>query len=125
MIAWIKKKIELAKARIEEERGDTIVEVLVALTIGCLSLTLLAMAISTTSSLARESKTQLEDMYALEGALAEAVPTDDCRGQVEITLSNGTSVKLADEDFELSYCLPDDGQISQKPVVAYVIEGDE
>lgn len=121
----LKKFMETIKSKVTSNTGDTLVEVLVALLIGSLSLTLLAMAISTTMNMTKQSEARLVETYALEDALATATPTSSCQGTVSVTLTDGTEVKLTEEDLDIAYCLPDDGQMTLKPVISYVVDGDE
>lgn len=119
----IGQMLSRARAKVANERGDTIVETLVALTIAGLSLLILAMAISTAATLATRSADKLDDEYALESALADAVPNTDCRGTASLTLSNGTAVPLGDAgtEIDVTYCLPQ-GQSKQIPVISYIAE---
>ena len=119
-------RVEALRSKLSNERGDTIVEVLVALTIGALALTILAMAISVTSSLAGRSQKAMEDEYALETSMAMAQETAGCSGNASISLSDGTEVSLLGEGehVDLSYCIPE-GQSSGTPVVSYRTDGGE
>ena len=114
--------IKKLAARLNNQRGDTIVEVLVALTVGALALTLLAMAISATSGMAMSGEERMNQLYSMEETLANETPTSECAGTVSILYTNGDSAYLSEENPDVSYCLPSVGQVTSIPVVSYKVE---
>ena len=120
---WLEKIINKLFSKKSGQRGDSLVETLVALTIAALSLTLLAMAISATSAMAKKSEDKLVNVYELENALAAAQPSEDCQGDMTITLSNGTELTLLEDgNGDVVYCVPE-SQSGTVPVISYTWEG--
>ena len=122
-MAYIERITVKIKAKLKSERGDSLVEVLVSLLIGSLSLLMLGMSIAVASNLTADGKDRISEDYAMEDVLAMSSPNPDCQGSVSVTLSDGSEVQLVPEGtLDVSYCLPEDGQATRYPVVSYTAE---
>ena len=111
-------------ACIRDRRGETIAEVLVAMTIAGLALLMLAMVIATSSSIITKSRDNMADYYKTANQIAAyqagGTVTEVTGGSVHITSTGGTAVKLSPAqtttDIAIDAYVSDD---EENPVVAY------
>lgn len=106
--------------KLHSRAGESIAETLVAVLIAALSLTLLAGAISTSTSVIKKTREKLSDYY------------DDCSGTGDkgvawmsaesgTALEDGIALSMADVTYPIKYDITYyiNGEFSQAPVVSY------
>ena len=101
--------------KLRKNNGESIGEVLVALLISVLSMTLLASMIAASVSLTRSSKEKLSDYYAAQNTL-ENKTAASVDGSVTFTDNSG-NVKLTDGDIEIS--IRNNGQDGKEEILSY------
>lgn len=110
------------RKRLKSNAGETIAEVLIALLIAALALTMLASVISASTRIISQSKAKLADYYAANNQLSEEVKIDD-----KITETTGVTFVLTDNTVEATHSLGGSGlvttytysQLSNVPVISY------
>ena len=91
----MKKLNKRIKAKLQSNAGESIGEVLIALLIAALALTMLASVITTTARLIKESRTHMDDYYDASNLLAsKSSGTNIAVGavKVEIKTTSGSPV---------------------------------
>ena len=116
-------KSPLAKVRGKRgKRGESLTEVLVAVTIGGLALIMLAMAISTASHMAMQSRAFMNDYYEANNAAVASDAESIGAGTVALASSSGSesgSVALVSSGEELNVSYYENSEAGASGVVLY------
>lgn len=119
-----KKNSLLRKAgnKLRSKRGESIIEVMVAIVIGLFSVLMLGEVISTSAKLDRESRETMSQYYASNNQLASAFADNSAAGQAGLVRIKGTGDDNTEIKVDVQYFVND--KIGTNKVAAYrVITG--
>ena len=106
--------------KLNNRRGESLSEVLIALLISSLGIALLAVMITSSVRMITESRTTVESYVAAENALAVRTGSTGQTGTVTLTNNGGHDQDLTDNvssDIPVTYYV--NSVIGGKPVIAY------
>lgn len=109
----MKRLILKIRTKLRSPRGETLGEVLVALLVAALAITMLAGAIGVSTRLVINSKEKMTEYYNKNSAISDGIGTSD-----EGSVSFGTT-KLIDNNIEVSVKFYTNDTFEANSVVAY------
>lgn len=86
------------KRKLNNNKGETIAEVLIALLVSCLGVALMASMISVSMSIIVNSKKTMSDYISRENVLIEKDAAESGTGTVSVKKQDGAALKLTAED---------------------------
>lgn len=105
-------------AKLSGRSGETLAEVLIALLIAALAMTMLAAAISSSAKMITKSKQKMEQYYSESDRMAEQ--SGDTTGKLSINLSqSGSAVYLLKNGQPLTAAFTVNDEIARTKVIAY------
>ena len=118
-----KLKNQIAE-KLKRKSGETLAEVLIALLIAALALTMLASTIASSSKMITQSKQKMESYYAANDSLAEKSGDSKLTMTLKLGGESGTVVKMTNAAITVNYNVNDEA--GAKKVIAYWLgaEGD-
>ena len=95
--------------KLKNNKGESITEVLVALLISVISMTLLAGMIAASASMTEKSKKKIDDYYKAENSLEVEAETE--LGTVNFYDADSETVKISSDDIEVKISKTNDESI--------------
>lgn len=105
----MKRLTDALRRRLKNRRGETITEVLVALLISALALTMLAAMIASASKMVEQSRDRLDGYYKAENDLAD--PSGAALGQGQVVLQGEGS----SDSWSVDYYTDGDSLVAYRP----------
>jgi Tfp pilus assembly protein PilV len=104
-------------SKLQSSAGEALAEVLVAILIAALALTMLASAITSTTKMVNQSKVKMEAYYAENDSMA-IQDQEEAAGQLTVTLTEGETPRtLNGEAIKANYCM--NTMVGRTKVISY------